>query len=59
MKTETYSILIKGKEVFSDLTQFEYMERMEDLSIEFYQTGSPRPDDITTKINGELIGHHG
>ena len=49
MKTETYSILIKGKEVFSDLTQFEYMERMEDLSIEYYQTGTPHPDDIITE----------
>tara|TARA_B100000287_G_scaffold399150_1_gene417146 strand:+ start:444 stop:611 length:168 start_codon:yes stop_codon:yes gene_type:complete len=50
MKAETYSIFIKGKEIHEKLTQFEYMEIMEDLSIEFYQTGTPHPDDITTKI---------
>jgi len=27
---------------------------MEDLSIEYYQTGSPRPEDIETEIIGEL-----
>ena len=47
---DIYTILIKGKETYSDLTQFEYMERMEDLSIEYYKTGSPDPTDITTKV---------
>jgi len=34
----------------SDLTEEEYFDIMEDLSIEFYQTGSPRPSDLETKI---------
>ena len=48
--SDRYTILIKSKETYSDLTQFEYMERMEDLAIEFYKTGSPDPTDITTKV---------
>ena len=48
--SDRYTILIKGKEPYSDLTQFEYMERMEDLAIEFYKTGSPDPTDVTTKV---------
>ena len=49
---DTYDVLIKGKKVHENLTQFEYMELLEDLSIEFYQTGAPNPDDITTEIHG-------
>ena len=48
--SDRYTILIKGKETYSAQTQFEYMERMEDLAIEFYKTGSPDPTDITTKV---------
>ena len=50
---DKYSILLNGHPLFSDLTQFEYFERMEDLSIEFYQTGSPRPDELSTEITQE------
>ena len=47
-KQELYNITLKGgKVLFSDLTQMEYFERMEDLAIEFYQTGTPHPDSIT------------
>ena len=49
-KQESYNILIKGKVVFSDLSEYEMFERLEDLSIEFYQTGIPDPNDIKTKI---------
>ena len=49
-KQELYNITLKGgKVLFSDLTQMEYFERMEDLAIEFYQTGTPHPDDIVTE----------
>ena len=50
---DKYSILLNGYPLFSDLSQFEYFERMEDLSIEFYQTGSPKPDELTTEITQE------
>ena len=48
--SERYSIYIKGVEKFSDLSQFEFFDIMEDLAIEFYQTGKPNPSDIRTEI---------
>lgn len=53
MAEETYNILCKGRKIYSSLTQEEYFDVMEDLSIEYYQTGSPRPEDIETEIIGE------
>jgi hypothetical protein len=47
---EAYNILRKGKRIYSHLTEEEYFDVMEDMSIEFYQTGSPRPEDIETEI---------
>ena len=52
-KPELYNIIIDGKEVFTALGQGEYFNRMEDLSIEFYQTGAPHPDTIKTEIYEE------
>ena len=48
--SEVYTILHKGKVLHKSLTQEEYFDIMEDLSIEFYQTGSPRPENLETKI---------
>jgi len=50
MSNDLYTVFIKGKKVYSNLSSEEYMDIMEDLSVEFYQTGSPRPSDIETKI---------
>ena len=50
---EAYNILCKGRKIFSNLTEEEYFNIMEDLSIEFYQTGSPLPEEIQTEIIGE------
>jgi hypothetical protein len=48
-----YNILCKGRKIYSSLTEEEYFNTMEDLAIEFYQTGSPNPEDLTTEIIGE------
>ena len=48
-KQELYKVTINGKEVQTALTQGEYFELMDDLSLEFYQTGTPHPDDIITE----------
>ena len=48
--TEVYTILHKNKVLHKDLTENEYFDMMEDLSIEFYQTGFPRPQDLKTKV---------
>jgi len=50
MSNERYNILCKGRRIYTALTEEEYFNTMEDLSIEFYQTGSPRPEDLETEI---------
>ena len=53
MADESYNIYHKGSKIYSQLTQEEYFDMMEVLSIEFYQTGSPKPEDLTTEITTE------
>ena len=50
MVEEKYTILLKGNVLYKGLTEEEYFDIMEDLSIEYYQKGSPRPQDLETKI---------
>ena len=45
-----YDILCKDKILYKDLGQLEYFEVMEDLAIEYYQTGSPDPSELETKM---------
>ena len=52
-RQESFNILCKGKKIYSNLTEEEYFNTMEDLSVEFYQTGSPRPEELETEIIGE------
>jgi len=46
--SDKYDIYVREELKFSDLTQHEYFDIMEDLAIEFYQTGKPEPSDIRT-----------
>jgi len=50
MTNQRYNILCRGRKIYSSLTEEEYFNIMEDLSIEFYQKGSPKPEDIDTEI---------
>ena len=50
MDNERYNILCKGRRIYTSLTEEEYFNIMEDLSIEFYQTGSPSPEELETEI---------
>ena len=45
-----YNILISGRKTYRALTEEEYFNIMEDLSIQFYQTGSPKPREIETEM---------
>ena len=45
-----YNILRNNKVIFEDLSEIEYFDMMEDLAVEFYQTGTPHPDEITYEI---------
>ena len=46
---DLYTVSIDGDVKFTNITELEYLELMEDLSLEFYQTGTPHPDDIKTE----------
>ena len=50
---EVYNILCNGRKIYSNLSEEEYFNVMEDLASEFYQTGSPNPNEIETEIIGE------
>jgi hypothetical protein len=50
MANETYNILCNGRRIFSRLSEEEYFNVMEDLSVQFYQTGTPRPEELETEI---------
>ena len=50
---EVYNILCNGRKIYSNLSEEEYFNIMEDLADEFYQTGSPNPNEIETEIIGE------
>ena len=50
-----YTILKDGKEIFSDLSQSEYFDRMQDFAVEFYLTGKNDPSEYTTKLTEEEI----
>jgi hypothetical protein len=45
-----YNILRNNKVIFEDLSEMDYFDIMEDLAVEFYQTGTPHPDEITYEI---------
>ena len=55
-KRELYRIIRDGKVIFDDLSQMEYFDIMEDLAIEFYQTGSPTNEQLKTETYLEEDG---
>jgi hypothetical protein len=50
---DKYNSLCKGRKIYSSLTEEEYFNIMENLADDFYQTGSPNPDEIETEIIGD------
>ena len=50
MTKSRYNILRNDKVIFEDLSEMEYFDMMEDLAVEFYQTGTPHPDEITYEM---------
>ena len=52
-RQESYSIVRNGEEVFSDLSEGEYFDIMQDYAIEFYQTGHLTEDELKTIITTE------
>ena len=50
-----YTILKDGEAVFSDLSQNEYFDRMQDFAVEFYLTGKNDPSEFTTEMIEEEL----
>ena len=48
-----YTILKDGEAVFSDLSQNEYFDRMQDFAVEFYLTWKNDPSEFTTEMKEE------
>ena len=55
-RRELYKIYRDGKVIFDSLSQMEYFEIMENLAIEFYQTGFPTSDQLKTETYLEEDG---
>ena len=55
MHRTKYTILKNGKAVFSDLSQSEYFDRMQDFAVEFYLTGNNDPSEFTTEMIEEEL----
>ena len=49
-KQELYSISHKGEVLFENLTEEEYMDKMQDLADEFFGNGTPHPLELRTEI---------
>ena len=50
MRRTKYTILRNDEEVYTDLSEREYFDRMQDFAIEFYLTGKNDPSEFTTKM---------
>lgn len=50
LRRTKYNIYCNGRKIYADLSENEYFDIMEDFAVEYYQTGSPRPDELDTEI---------
>jgi len=48
--TSRYNVLRDGKVIFTNVSEMEYFNLMEDFALEFYQTGTPHPNEISFEI---------
>ena len=49
-KSSRFNIFCKGRKIFSDLSEEDFFDAMEDLAQQFYETGSPEPHEITHEL---------
>ena len=49
-KQELFKITYKGEVLFENLTEEEYMNKMQDLADEFFEKGTPHPLELRTEI---------
>jgi hypothetical protein len=49
-KPSRFNIFCKGEKIFSEISEEEFFDTMEDLAQKFYESGSPEPHEITHEI---------
>ena len=54
-KQELYKITHKGEVLFDNLTEEEYMDKMQDLADDFFANGTPHPLELRTDVKEEEI----
>ena len=56
-KQELFKITHKGEVLFDNLTEEEYMDKMQDLADDFFANGTPHPLELRTSMtnNGKNI----
>ena len=52
---ELYNITIEGGEIYTGLSEEQFMDKMLELSHCFYETGYPSPDLITHQSYGKTL----
>jgi|TARA_B100001094_G_scaffold240600_1_gene236295 predicted metal-binding transcription factor (methanogenesis marker protein 9) len=50
---DRYTVKRDGKILHENMSEIEYMDLMEDLAKEYYNTGIPKAGDVETIIIGE------
>ena len=45
-----YEILIRGRRIYSGDSETAFLDILEELAEEYYNTGDPSPEDIETNI---------
>lgn len=45
-----YNVFCEGRKIYSELSEEDFFDVMEDLAQEFYEKGSPEPHTITHEL---------
>jgi hypothetical protein len=49
-RQESFNIICKGRTIYKDLTEEEMFDIMGQLALEYYQTGTPNPEELEVEL---------
>jgi len=49
-RQESFNIICKGRTIYKDLTEEEMFDIMDQLALEYYQTGTPNPEELEVEL---------
>ena len=49
-KISRFNVMCNGRKIYSDLSEEEFFDVMEDLAQQFYESGTPAPHEITHEL---------